>query len=47
VTGRGQFMPPLEIATLPASLLRRFGGADLSLRLVAVLRFLAPLGQGR
>lgn len=47
VTGRGQFMPPLEIATLPASLLRRFGGADLSLRLVSVLRFLAPLGQGR
>jgi hypothetical protein len=40
-------MPPLEIAALPASLLRRFGGADLSSRLIAVLRFLAPLSQGR
>ena len=47
VTARGQFMPPLEEAALPASLLRRFEGADLSSRLVAVLRFLAPLSQGR
>ena len=47
MTARGQFMPPLEIAALPASLLRRFGGADLSSRLIAVLRFLAPLSQGR
>jgi hypothetical protein len=47
VTARGQFMPPLEEAALPTSLLLRFGGADLSSRLVAVLRFLAPLSQGR
>lgn len=47
LTVRGQFMPPLEVAALPASLLRRFGGEDLSSRLIAVLRFLAPLSQGR
>ncbi len=46
-TARGLFMPPLETARLPASLLERFCGADLSSRLVVVLRFLAPLGEGR
>ncbi|HEX3523920.1 MAG TPA: hypothetical protein VHT52_17765 [Stellaceae bacterium] len=46
VTARGQFMPPLDEAALPASLLQRFGAADLASRLVAVLRFLAPLSQG-
>jgi hypothetical protein len=46
-TARGRFMPPLETAALPASLVQRFDGADLPSRLVAVLRFLAPLSQGR
>jgi hypothetical protein len=46
-TARGQFMPPLETAALPASLVRRFEGGDLPSRLVAVLRFLAPLSPGR
>ena len=44
---RGRFMPPLETAALPASLVRRFDSADLPSCLVAVLRFLAPLSQGR
>jgi len=47
MTARGRFMPPLATARLPASLLERFGGLDLPSRLVAVLRFLAPLGEGR
>ena len=47
VTARGQFMPPLEEAAPPASLLRRIDGADLLSHLVAALRFLAPLSQGR
>ena len=47
MTARGQFMPPLEVAALPASLLERFSGADLPSRLIAALRFLAPLGEGR
>jgi hypothetical protein len=46
VTARGQFMPP-PAATLPASLLERFEGPDLPSQLVAALRFLAPLGEGR
>jgi hypothetical protein len=47
VTARGQFMPPPAAATLPASLLECFKGPDLPSQLVAVLRFLAPLGEGR
>jgi hypothetical protein len=46
VTARGQFMPPPAAATLPASLLECFKGPDLPSQLVAVLRFLAPLGEG-
>jgi len=44
---RAQFMPPVEAAALPASLLERFCGSDLSQQLVAALRFLAPLSKGR
>jgi hypothetical protein len=44
---RGRFMPPLEVAALPASLLERFGSPGLPSQLVAALRFLAPLSEGR
>jgi hypothetical protein len=44
---RAQFIPPVETAALPASLLERFCGSDLSQQLVAALRFLAPLSKGR
>lgn len=40
---RGQLMPQPDHSTLPASLLNSFLGADLSERLVALLRFLSPL----
>ena len=43
----GQFMPPVEVAALPASLLARFDSSDLASQLTATLRFLAPLGEGR
>lgn len=43
---RARFMPPLEAAALPASLLERFRGLDLSSQLTAALRFLAPVGEG-
>ena len=41
--GRGGFMPPLDHATLPMSLLIRFQGRDAQSRLLLFLRFLAPL----
>jgi hypothetical protein len=44
---RAQFMPPVETAALPGSLIERFSGSDLSQQLVAALRFLAPLSKGR
>jgi hypothetical protein len=44
---RAQFMPPVETGLLPASLLERFSGSDLSQQLVAALRFLSPLSKGR
>jgi hypothetical protein len=47
MTVRGQFMPPLEVAALPASLLERFSGPDPSSQLIAALRFLAPISEGR
>jgi hypothetical protein len=42
---RSQFMPPVAAGTLPGSLLERFAGPDLAMRLVAVLRFLTPLRE--
>jgi hypothetical protein len=47
VNARARFMPPLEAATLPASLVERFGAPDLASQLLAALRFLAPLPEGR
>jgi hypothetical protein len=43
--GRGRFMPPIEHATLPMSLLDRFKGQDGQSQLVLCLRFLAPLSK--
>ncbi len=40
---RARFLPPPDRSTLPASLLERFPGPDLSRRLLALLRFLTPL----
>jgi hypothetical protein len=43
---RAQFMPPIAIADLPASLLARFKGPDRLCELVALLGFLTPLNEG-
>jgi hypothetical protein len=43
---RSRFAPPVEEALLPGSLLERFGPPEESKRLLAVLRFLAPLSAG-
>jgi len=40
---RGRFVPPVQLTTLPASLLHRFTGPELAQRCVFALRFLAPL----
>ncbi|NIV76408.1 MAG: hypothetical protein GWN37_16700 [Gammaproteobacteria bacterium] len=40
---RGRFIPAVSPWHLPASLLERFGGADLGQTLIATLRFLAAL----
>jgi hypothetical protein len=42
---RAVFMPPLQIASLPVSLLDRFAG-DIERKLAAMLRFLGPLTGG-
>jgi hypothetical protein len=44
---RARFMPPLAAGALPAALLERFGAPDLASQLLATLRFLAPLHEGR
>jgi hypothetical protein len=41
----GAFMPPVEMAQLPAALLVRFGG-DAEQQLTSLLRFLAPITGG-
>ena len=43
---RAAIMPPVDEAQLPAALLGRFTG-DAPERLIALLRFLAPLTGGR
>lgn len=43
--GRGRFMPPIEHAALPKSLLDRFRGKDAQSQLVRCLQFLAPLSR--
>ena len=42
---KATFMPPVDIASLPASLLDRFAG-DIAGRLTSLLRFLEPLTGG-
>lgn len=42
---KARFMPPVDIAGLPASLLDRFAGSTAE-RLIALLRLLAPLTGG-
>ena len=44
---RARFMPPADEARLPGELLQRFAGNSLTQRLVALLRFLAPLTGGQ
>jgi hypothetical protein len=39
-------MPPVDHDRLPASLLDRFAGSDAD-RLIALLRFMAPITAGR
>jgi hypothetical protein len=43
LAGRGAFMPPLDEAQLPGTLVERFVGTDAAERMSAALRFLAPL----
>jgi hypothetical protein len=43
---RARFMPSVDEAELPSSLLDRFGSSADSLRLREALRFLAPLPHG-
>jgi hypothetical protein len=45
LVAKATFMPPVEIASLPASLLDRFAG-DIAERLTSLLRFVAPLTGG-
>jgi hypothetical protein len=39
----GRFLPRVSVDALPASLLDRFGGAEVAVQLTHVLRFLSPL----
>jgi hypothetical protein len=43
---RGSFMPPVDDAGLPATLIARFGGQGAE-PLMALLRFISPLTTGR
>lgn len=43
---RAALVPPVEHARLPASLIERFAGSDAD-RLIALLRFIAPITGGR
>jgi len=43
--GKGRFMPPIDHAALPKSLLDRFRGEDAQSQLVRCLQFLAPLSR--
>jgi hypothetical protein len=44
--GRAAFMPPVDHDRLPASLIERFNGGGGGERLIALLRFLAPITGG-
>jgi hypothetical protein len=44
---RASFMPPVEEDRLPATMLERFVGNSLTERMIALLRFLAPITGGQ
>ena len=44
---RAAFMPPVDEKRIPAALLERFSGGAIEKRMVALLRFLAPLTGGQ
>ena len=44
---RARFMPPVDEARLPAAMLERFAGNSLSERMLALLRFFAPITGGQ
>ena len=44
--GRARFAPPVDETLLPAALLARFGQSDAAERVVAALRYLAPVTAG-
>jgi hypothetical protein len=44
---RAAFMPPVDEKRIPAALLDRFSGSSVEQRLIALLRFLAPLTGGQ
>jgi hypothetical protein len=44
---RARFMPPVEEDRLPAVMLERFAGNSLAERMIALLRFLAPITAGQ
>jgi len=44
---RARFMPPVDEERLPTAMLERFAGNSLSERMIALLRFLAPITGGR
>jgi hypothetical protein len=44
---RASFMPPVDEGRLPAAMLERFAGNSLAERLIALLRFLAPITAGQ
>lgn len=44
---RARFMPPADEAQLPAAMLERFAGNSLTERMIALLRFLAPITAGQ
>ena len=44
---RASFMPPVDAERLPATMLERFAGNSLAERMIALLRFLAPITAGQ
>jgi hypothetical protein len=44
---RASFMPPVDEERLPAAMLERFDGNSLAERMIALLRFLAPISGGQ
>ena len=44
---RAAFMPPVDEKRIPAALLERFAGSSAEKRMIALLRFLAPITGGQ